>query len=224
MTHEPNALHDGYPPLGKLLPMMSGRHCAMCGKSIPHGNRHYQDGTKPACVLGPEPEDNLHHVQQAPASDGLHSVYEAVKNARDFIGNEYADPRQEEYGHWLAPEAQKVHQALCDAEVMLTQPAASEPNAEACAVRYGWDGHGYQYLDNGSGSDWKTRIPDGELLYDTTALYTAELRGAKKMQNAASGAARLAFEKDPMVDELTSSFAAEAVRALSPEQVIKESK
>jgi hypothetical protein len=33
------------------------------------------------------------------------------------------------------------------------------------AVRFGWDGEGYQYMDNGSGSDWKTRIPDAELLY-----------------------------------------------------------
>jgi hypothetical protein len=33
------------------------------------------------------------------------------------------------------------------------------------AVRFGWDGDGYQYMDNGSGSDWKTRIPDAELLY-----------------------------------------------------------
>lgn len=33
------------------------------------------------------------------------------------------------------------------------------------AVRYGWDGHGYQYLDNGSGSDWLSRYPDAEPLY-----------------------------------------------------------
>ena len=36
---------------------------------------------------------------------------------------------------------------------------------DAVAVRFGWDGEGYQYMDNGSGSDWKTRIPDAELLY-----------------------------------------------------------
>lgn len=33
------------------------------------------------------------------------------------------------------------------------------------AVRYGWDGYGYQYLDNGSGSDWLSRHSDAEPLY-----------------------------------------------------------
>ena len=39
----------------------------------------------------------------------------------------------------------------------------SEP--EPVAMRYGWDGHGYQYIDNGSGSDWRERHKDGEPLY-----------------------------------------------------------
>jgi hypothetical protein len=38
------------------------------------------------------------------------------------------------------------------------------PNAEPVAIRYDFDGYGYQYIDSGSGSDWQTRV-DGELLY-----------------------------------------------------------
>jgi len=36
---------------------------------------------------------------------------------------------------------------------------------EPVAVRCDFDGFGYRYLDNGSGSDWLTRRPDGEKLY-----------------------------------------------------------
>ena len=32
------------------------------------------------------------------------------------------------------------------------------------AIRYDFDGYGYQYMDSGSGSDWQTRV-EGELLY-----------------------------------------------------------
>ena len=37
-------------------------------------------------------------------------------------------------------------------------------NNEPVAIRYDFDGYGYQYIDSGSGSDWLTRV-DGELLY-----------------------------------------------------------
>ena len=35
---------------------------------------------------------------------------------------------------------------------------------EPVAIRYDFDGYGYQYMDSGSGSDWLTRV-DGEPLY-----------------------------------------------------------
>jgi hypothetical protein len=45
----------------------------------------------------------------------------------------------------------------------------SEPfvNSEQLPVayRYDFDGYGYQYIDSGSGSDWKTRAKDAEPLY-----------------------------------------------------------
>jgi hypothetical protein len=43
----------------------------------------------------------------------------------------------------------------------LRQLAESKP----VAARYGWDGDGWLYLDNGSGSDWLTRHADAEPLY-----------------------------------------------------------
>jgi len=33
------------------------------------------------------------------------------------------------------------------------------------AVRYDFDGHGYLYMDAGSGSDWASRVKDCEFLY-----------------------------------------------------------
>ena len=35
---------------------------------------------------------------------------------------------------------------------------------EPVAIRYDFDGYGYQYMDSGSGSDWQTRA-EGEFLY-----------------------------------------------------------
>ena len=37
-------------------------------------------------------------------------------------------------------------------------------NNEPVAIRYDFDGYGYQYIDSGSGSDWQTRV-QGEPLY-----------------------------------------------------------
>jgi len=37
-------------------------------------------------------------------------------------------------------------------------------NNEPVAIRYDFDGYGYQYMDSGSGSDWQTRV-EGEFLY-----------------------------------------------------------
>ena len=40
----------------------------------------------------------------------------------------------------------------------------AQPEQEPVAVRYDFDGYGYQYIDSGSGSDWQTRV-QGEPLY-----------------------------------------------------------
>lgn len=45
--------------------------------------------------------------------------------------------------------------------ITTTKPVVKEP----VAMRYGFDGYGWQYIDNGSGSDWKIRHPNAEALY-----------------------------------------------------------
>ena len=40
---------------------------------------------------------------------------------------------------------------------------------EPVAIRYDFDGYGYQYIDFGSGSDWQTRV-QGEPLYTTPKI------------------------------------------------------
>ncbi len=38
------------------------------------------------------------------------------------------------------------------------------------AMSFGWDGYGFSYIDNGSGSDWQTRHEDSEPLYTKTKI------------------------------------------------------
>jgi hypothetical protein len=54
--------------------------------------------------------------------------------------------------------------ARLKASAILRQIAESKP----VAARYGWDGDGWLYIDNGSGSDWLTRHADAEPLYTLT--------------------------------------------------------
>ena len=51
-----------------------------------------------------------------------------------------------------------------------------EMTNEPVAIRYNFDGYGYQYMDSGSGSDWQTRVK-GEPLYTHPAktLTTKEI-------------------------------------------------
>jgi hypothetical protein len=44
---------------------------------------------------------------------------------------------------------------------------------EPVAIRYDFDGYGYQYMDSGSGSDWQSRVK-GEPLYTHPAELTDE--------------------------------------------------
>ena len=43
--------------------------------------------------------------------------------------------------------------------------AHPQPKQEPVAMRYDFDGYGYKYIDNGSGSDWQTRIKDAEPVF-----------------------------------------------------------
>jgi hypothetical protein len=50
------------------------------------------------------------------------------------------------------------------------------------AVRYDFDGYGWQYMDSGSGSGWLTRKPDAEPLYAASdyAALAAEVRAQRE--------------------------------------------
>ncbi len=42
---------------------------------------------------------------------------------------------------------------------------APQPEQEPVAMRYDFDGYGWLYIDNGSGSNWKEKIKNAEPLY-----------------------------------------------------------
>lgn len=44
-------------------------------------------------------------------------------------------------------------------------PPSGDTQTEPEAMRYDFDGYGWKYIDNGSGSDWMTRHPEGEFLF-----------------------------------------------------------
>ena len=43
--------------------------------------------------------------------------------------------------------------------------ALAEPEQEPVAMRYDYDGYGWLYIDNGSGSNWREKIKNAEPLY-----------------------------------------------------------
>ena len=45
--------------------------------------------------------------------------------------------------------------------------ALAQPEQEPVAMRFDFDGYGWLYIDNGSGSNWKEKIKNAEPLYTT---------------------------------------------------------
>lgn len=58
-------------------------------------------------------------------------------------------------------ETRTLHLARTCASLDIARWLANGP----AAMRHSFDGDGYLYIDNGSGSDWQTRIKDAEPLY-----------------------------------------------------------
>ena len=58
---------------------------------------------------------------------------------------------------------QRLHEEIDELRAYIESQLA-QPEQEPVAVRYDFDGYGYQYIDSGSGSDWQTRV-QGEPLY-----------------------------------------------------------
>lgn len=67
-------------------------------------------------------------------------------------------------------EYQKIVKDLTNENERLWANTSLEP----VAMRYDFDGYGWQYIDNGSGSDWQTRKPNAEPLYIAPPEITKE--------------------------------------------------
>jgi hypothetical protein len=118
----------------------------------------------------------------------------------------------------------------------MTEPAALKQskftdnnivNSEPVAIRYDFDGYGYQYIDSGSGSDWLTRV-NGELLYTHPSehdLGIAEAIGFEKGYNTNKldesfdrTASHMAGEYRSLAEEITEGFEAlKRIRELEAE-------
>ena len=62
------------------------------------------------------------------------------------------------------PKTEREHAAAREIE-RLRQAIETAEKQEPVAMRYDFDGYGYKYIDNGSGSDWQTRIKDAEPVF-----------------------------------------------------------
>ena len=60
---------------------------------------------------------------------------------------------------------QRLHEEIDELRAYIESQLA-QPEQEPVAIRYDFDGYGYQYIDFGTGSDWQTRV-QGEPLYTT---------------------------------------------------------
>jgi hypothetical protein len=88
------------------------------------------------------------------------------------------------------------------------------------AMRYGFDGFGYKYVDSGSGSDWRTRHPDAEPLYASqptqsdavldgdaqTILYLLGVRHGREDERAKVAAEALIAENERLRQPKTVTF------------------
>ena len=86
----------------------------------------------------------------------LAELIEHLENAKYIGASKAATMLRQQQAEIEALKKEAALQRLSD----FTQEADNEP----VAIRYDFDGYGYQYMDSGSGSDWQTRV-EGEFLY-----------------------------------------------------------
>ena len=67
------------------------------------------------------------------------------------------------------PNRNQAKREKHEATAKFINEALAQPEQEPVAVRYDFDGYGYQYIDSGSGSDWQKRVR-GEPLYTTPKI------------------------------------------------------
>jgi hypothetical protein len=90
---------------------------------------------------------------------------EIIEMLRASCDKDRVDPEQN--GFWVIVTEELEAFAKLIAEKSIKEALAQEQ--EPVAIRYDFDGYGYQYIDSGSGSDWQTRVR-GEPLYTTPKI------------------------------------------------------
>lgn len=96
------------------------------------------------------------------------------------------------HGWLLADYESDMERTVAGLEAALVQE-----QAEPVAMRYGYDGYGYQYIDSGSGSDWRTRIKDAE------PLCVAPLKAVPYAAQSAYWAASDRIQIDPVTGSVS---------------------
>lgn len=80
----------------------------------------------------------------------------------------------------------KEERALIQQSKIAFEEALAQPKQEPVAMRYDFDGYGWLYIDNGSGSNWKEKIKNAEPLYtipprrEWVGLTDAEIKSEAK--------------------------------------------
>ena len=93
------------------------------------------------------------------------AVVEQALNA--MLGVVYGDPVFGDQAKSAITSLRAALQPQADTSVLQAAPwpPSGDTQTEPEAMRYDFDGYGWKYIDNGSGSDWMTRHPEGEFLF-----------------------------------------------------------
>ena len=93
-------------------------------------------------------------LNSKPSFDMALEAIAAIKKALAQPAQEQGEERSAEY--WAGKYPVPLGYELVKKRATQQEPVA---------MRYDFDGYGYMYIDNGSGSDWQTRIKGAEPLY-----------------------------------------------------------
>ena len=139
-------------------------------------------------------------------ADELENIYWIQGDGKGKPFQQYADFVRQQQAQIEALKKEAALQRLSD----FTQEADNEP----VAIRYDFDGYGYQYMDSGSGSDWQTRV-EGEFLYthpankkveENTDLYEKVCNCTKKLDLTDEEIKQIAVECGVYINEQGSIY------------------
>ena len=82
-----------------------------------------------------------------------------VVEAAEYLANNPAI-----FGEYVQ-EKRALKRALIQRSKISFEEALAQPEQEPVAMRYDFDGYGWLYIDNGSGSNWREKIKNAEPLF-----------------------------------------------------------